>query len=462
MTPIDRFRRNVAFRVLVVCLSISSASAFEVRQDASRFERLLVSDEARALDVSTAPLDTIAATTAARAGWEQFRAEHGPTWDVYLDKRSGAPLYVRGAGIPLAAGAGATVDSLEKDVRAFMAKNASLLMTDDAELVLNRAGSGELKPGVWQIAFDRLVSGVPVPDARYLFTIGNGNLMSFGATRWTRIDASPVPVIGPEEARARVAAYMQLDAGQAEAAIASETLEFIPLVAPTTDGPYAGALGAGYASALVWNIVAGVPGVTGTWETIVDAKTGAIRSFQDINDYANVKGGVYPISSDHICPDGCERKLPMPFAKVFIGNTNQQSSSTGQFSCQPGGALAETILSGQFVLIGDGCGHLVENTTCDADLDLKSGGGIDCSFPSGDSRGNTHAFRTSWYHLNRVNEHARTWLPAIGWLFGQVEANINRSDDACTAYVDALTTGPSTSSRPAGPGAPTPASCPPS
>src|SRR5258705_5557217 len=94
MTPIDRLRRNnVAFRALVVCLSVSSASAFQVRQDASRFERLLVTDAARALDVSTAPLDTIATTTAARAGWEQFRAANGRTWAVYLDKRSGAPLY---------------------------------------------------------------------------------------------------------------------------------------------------------------------------------------------------------------------------------------------------------------------------------------------------------------------------------------------------------------------------------
>src|SRR4029079_12423524 len=144
-----------------------------------------------------------------------------------------------------------TLESLEKDVRAFITKNASLLMANDAELVLNRVGSGELNPGVWQLAFDRVVSGVPVADARYLFTIGNGNLMSFGATRWTRVDASPlpavgpgeararaprspVPAIGPEEARARVAAYMQLDPLQAEKVIGDVTLEFIPVVAPDT------------------------------------------------------------------------------------------------------------------------------------------------------------------------------------------------------------------------------------
>ena len=318
MTHLIRHRRTVvAVSFAFVCLAARPTLAFQIHPKSSRFDALVAEDSARAIDVTTLPLASIPVSDGARAGWEQFRAAHGQAWSVYLDRRSGAPLLVEGPGLPLAVGTEPTIGTVEKAVRDFATANRSLLSADDAELALNRDGSGELLPGVWQLSFDRIVSGVPVSGERYLFTVSHGKLISFGSPRWSRIDVSPVPKVGPEEARARVASYMRLGTSEAEAAFAKATLEFLPTLAAGSGGTYAGAIGAGYAAALVWRMTASVPGDTGTWEAVVDAQTGMIRSFDDVNDYAHVKGGVYPVTNDHICPDGCEQpNLTMPYTKI--------------------------------------------------------------------------------------------------------------------------------------------------
>jgi len=65
-------------------------------------------------------------------------------------------------------------------LRPFIADHRALLLADDAELVLDRDASGLLSPEVWQIAFNRVVAGRAGAGERYLFTIGHGNLISFG------------------------------------------------------------------------------------------------------------------------------------------------------------------------------------------------------------------------------------------------------------------------------------------
>ena len=130
---------------------------------------------------------------AARAGWDSFRAVHGAQWAIWLDRRSGAPLLVEGRGIPWPVDAGATIDSIAATLRPFIAANRSLLMADDSELELDRDASGLLQPDVWQIVVQPRSRGVPVAGERYLFTIGHGNLISFGSPRWSRIDVKATP-----------------------------------------------------------------------------------------------------------------------------------------------------------------------------------------------------------------------------------------------------------------------------
>ena len=412
--------------VFLALLSVtaSAALALQIRPKSSRFDALVVEDPTPSLEVATTPVESLKTADPLRGGWQAFRNAHGQAWSIYLDRRSGAPLLVFGQGIPWPIGKGATIESIADSLRSFIDGNRPLLKADEAELVLDREASGKLSPDVWQIAFGRSVSGVPVAGQRYVFTLGHGNLIAFGATRWSRIDVSPVPAIDARKARERLFAYMRLKAADVVKIVDEGSLRLIPVLAEA---------GSGYGSALVWRVALTVDGEPGTWEALIDAHTGAIRSFDDTNMYAQAKGAVYPLSNDQFPPGGVEQmSYPMPFTDIASG-TIQTASSLGLFSCD--GASATTTLAGPYVKVVDTCGPIVQPVSCDNDLDLSGGAGTDCVVPAGASPGDTHAARTGFYHLNRIAEHARSWLPGNAWLTSQLTDRVNLNQ-ACNAYWD--------------------------
>ncbi len=421
--------RNVALAAIITLLagSLSMAIAIQPPGTQGRFDALVVGDPAAALDVATMPAASLPST--ARAGWETFRAAHGAEWAISLDRRSGAPLLVEGQGIPWPIEPGATIDSIAATLRPFIAANRSLLMADDGELLLDRDASGPLQPDVWQIAFSRVVAGVPVAGERYLFTIGHGNLISFGSPRWSRIDVGTTPELDEAAGRSRLTAYMGLTKNDAVEDSDRPRLQIIPLragPAPTPgSGYYRGAIGSGYSSTLVWRFSLRVAGDPGTWVAQIDAHTGTIRSFVDDTKHARLKGGVYPRADDQICPDGCEQpNYPIPFATVNINATSPTTTSMGMFNCLPAGATATTALTGPYVKIVENCGAISQSVTCSNDLDLGITPGINCNVQPGSSAGNTYAARSSFFHLNRAAEHARSWL-SRPWLTSQLSANVN-------------------------------------
>jgi subtilisin-like proprotein convertase family protein len=429
-----------AVGIVVLLISVGVSLAFQVRPKTSRFDALVIENPTNAMNVSTTPLASLQSSDPARAKWDGFKSAHGPSWSVYLDRRSGAPLLVEGAGIRFAVDANTTVDSLGGAVRHFIEGNSSLLLADNRELVLDREASGQPSPHLWQIVFARAIAGVPVVGEKYTFTIGHGNLMSFGATRWSPISINPFPEINPDDAMVQISAYLGLPAGTSVKPLDKGTLQIItmPAIAPGPGGltgPYDGAMGEGTSSALVWRVVIRVEGEIGTWEALVDAHTGAIRSFNDINDYAQAKGGVFPVSNDGIAPDGVEQPgWPMPFANITIGAATSFSTSSGGFTCAPGGSTATTTLAGQYVKVQDTCGPISKAVTCDSDLDLGASAGTDCVIPAGGGgAGNTHSARSSFYHLNRIAEHGRYWLPSRPWLTAQLTDNVNLNQ-TCNAY----------------------------
>jgi hypothetical protein len=430
--------KNLALAAIVVVLAASPSLVIAIQEPDrhGRFDTLVVGDPAAALDAATMPAASL--PSAARAGWESFRAKHGAEWAISIDRRSGAPLLVEGRGIPWPVDAGATIDSIAATLRPFIAANRSLLMADDSELELDRDASGLLQPDVWQISFSRMVKGIPVDGERYLFTIGHGNLISFGSPRWSRIDVKATPDLDETAARARLATYMGLTKDDAGEDFERPRLEFVPLRAGAStagSGYYRGAIGAGYSSALVWRFSMRVAGDPGLWVAQVDAHSGVIRSFVDDTKYARLKGGVYPVSDDQICPDGCEHaNYPMPFARVNINTSQLVTTSTGTFTCSPAGATATTALIGPYVTISQICGPIFESMTCPSDLDLGTTPGINCNVQPGASPGNTYAARTAFFHLNRAAEHARSWLSTIPWLTSQITADVNVTETCAGAW----------------------------
>jgi hypothetical protein len=162
-----------------------------------------------------------------------------------------------------------------------------------------------------QVWVPRVVDGVIVRDSGLRAVISHGNLILLGLRNWGTLDASPKARIGAAEAEAAVTNYLQpfQVASQSE----KPRLELIPMSAGETAATVAA--GHGYDYRLCWVLTSKVNGDIGTWESLVDATTGRLIAFQDVNQYASRKalGGVYPKSNDQKPPDGVEQSgWPMP------------------------------------------------------------------------------------------------------------------------------------------------------
>ncbi len=441
-------------RTLALCLSVLSlvalmlgwppaARALQVPGAPGRFSGLAIPDPSEAVSPEIVPLGNVGVPASIRSGWGASKDLDGPGWDIYLDARSGAPILVQGQGIPLIPGSGntlvsaqpVTLDSLAALLRGFVARNAALLLADGKELALDGGSSGPVTPDLWQVVFAHHVAGVPVAGDRYVFYVGHGNLIAFGAPRWSPVAAGAVPRIPREEAFAFLSNRLGLGEGDDVEVHDRGTLVHVPMAAAGTGlDSFDGAVGTGYRTALAWRIALKVEGEPGVWEGLIDAGSGDLLSLRDLGQYAQVKGGVFPVSNDGVCPSGCEQgNLPMPWADITIGANSQTAGSMGGFSCTPPGSSAVTTLSGPYVRVQDTCGAVSVSTTCGSDLDLGSSSGTDCAVPPGSSAGNTHAARTGYYHLNRIKEHVGAWLPSNTWLTQQLTDNVN-INNTCNAY----------------------------
>ena len=281
---------------------------------------------------------------------------------------------------------------------------------------------------VVQFHAPRLVNGVPVRDGWLKVTLNSGKIVLIGTQNWGTTAVSTVPGLSAETAVERVKAH----AGTPALTITGvPRLEVVPL--EKGDDPSQVAIGDGATYRLAWAIRTAARGDNGTWEGLVDAQTGELLAFGDINQYARkVTGGIYPVSNDGQAPDGVEQPgFPMPFA--YMLGTNLTTNSAGMV---PIGAEARTNLSGPYVRMADRCGAADETAIC-TDLDLGTSGGDDCTVPPGHSPGDTHASRTGFYELNRQIEGWRNLLPedhtAQTWMNKQLVSNMN-IDDTCNAF----------------------------
>ncbi|HSD48801.1 MAG TPA: hypothetical protein VLE71_03120, partial [Actinomycetota bacterium] len=334
-----------------------------------------------------------------------FEAVHGG-WDVRIDRRSGAPILAQGPGIAwydpaeLAPG----LDALEAKARAFVGENSVLFRVSGSQLVLNRQASGMWDADRGLIAFDRVVDGVPVEGQRFVLYVVRGRMVSFGADRWGPIDRAPRPVYGVETARELLREHAGIGPGEVVEELEAGTLVLVPSAPDASVEPrWTGPVGRGLGYRLAWRFALRVSGEPGTWVGKVDAVTGEIVAFYDDDKYAQVKGGIYPVASDGDCSKGgCERdNFPMPYANLTVDGGPVTTNDQGIFECT--GGNASTSLVGPYVRISDACGAVNESVACDADLDLMSGpaGLTNCSINAGESAGNTHASRSSFYTVNR-------------------------------------------------------------
>ncbi len=408
-----------------------AAGAFVYENDSPLAPRAFVAAELdstpRADSVADLPLSL---ANVARAELDALGVGSAP---AFLDRRGGRwrtlllshPL-LPGNGVGNALtwdglGVGAPADTAAWEeiawsrVREFIAANKDSLRINVDELSHRIAvhDDGELI----QISMpSSYVAGIPVRGAKVTAVINSGNLVLFGAESWGDIAVGLTPSLPAESALATVTSFVSpfsIDSLR-------QTSELVLL-------PGSGK-GAGYAHRLAWAVHPSIPGDLAQWEALVDAHTGEMLAFQDLNHYGvdrKIVGGVYPVSYDGIPPDGSMvQNYPMPYADLSTGGF---TNSGGHFDAA---GSVTTTLNGEFVRIQEFCGAISETDTGDIDLG-GTDGDTDCQ--NAGSAGNTAAARSGFYEVNRIKEMARAQLPANTWLQNKLTAQMNISQ-TCNAF----------------------------
>ncbi len=218
--------------------------------------------------------------------------------------------------------------------------------------------------------------------------------------------------------------------GAADVFLDGGSQRLIPMALADSRFPDGFERGKGRGLARVWQFLFRRAGDHGTWRARIDATSGKMIEFRDINDYATaqVAGGVNTSLTT-------TNNLPMPFADVF---PSVYANSAGVYNYTSGNA--SSTLNGQYVKIIDACGAI--SLTSDASGNFAFGtssGTDDCDTPGSGGAGNTRSSRTQFYYLNRAKEIARGWIN-IAWLTSQVTANVNLADTdgdgICNAFWD--------------------------
>jgi hypothetical protein len=401
-------------------------------------EKLSVSEPIESLDDLRGSV-----SSATQNGWAAFRLNTPVEWRAAVDRRTGQIAIAEGGGIAWIPGRGNSLTSadiaaslhgqskvdlpaMETIARGFLPQVAGILGVDPASLVLNKGRSGQPASHVWFVDFDVVRDGLVVEGARVVFRVNNGNLVQLGSERLPPPGKAVPPTVLSREAAQGVVAGYAGGLTPADQLLDAGSLHLLPVNASDPRFGDGFAFGNGRDLAKVWQLTFHRDGVMGTWQARVDATTGELLSFADVNDYATaqVNGGVYPFSPT-VSPEAVRA---MPFANLSSGGF---ANSGGLYNF-PGGTVTST-LAGQFVRIADTCGAISQAADASGTLAFGTSAGTDCTTPGHGGAGNTHSSRTQFYHANRIKEVGRAWLPANAWLTQQLLVNVNLNQ-LCNAY----------------------------
>jgi hypothetical protein len=273
-----------------------------------------------------------------------------------------------------------------------------------------------------QVFIPRQIAGIPVRDSFITATIGQGNLTLLGTHQWGDLKHVRSNLkLDADDARQAAADY--LAPVRVDREWGKPELVYIPMA--KGHGRSQVATGNGYKYQLAWAVKVNIEGDEGNWEVLVEADKGGVLASEDLNAYAEAKGGVYPKTNDGVGQDGTEQAgWPMPW--MFVGSAT--TTTGGNYSLT--GSQTAT-LNGPYVNMADNCG--TDSLTQSGGIDWGTSGGTDCVTPGFGGAGNTHASRSGFYELNRIKEMARSHLPSNTWLQAKLTANMN-INNTCNAF----------------------------
>ncbi len=372
------------------------------------------------------------------SAWASFQSLHGE-WTAHIDSRSGRIESAEGAGIPWVPGRGnqltradiatelagrATVDlaTLEAIARKFVADKSALLGVDANSLRLSQGRSGRPSDHVWFVDFDVTRAGIPIDGARVIFRVNHGNLVQFGLENLPAGDIAVPAIAIKKDAAFQVVSNHVGGINSFDTILDGGSYRLIPTNVSDSKFAQGFGFGKGYGLTGVWEVKFRRDGIQGTWRARVDAETGELLEFRDVNDYAQATGGT-------VITPGVETVRAMPFTNVSTGGF---TNSAGVYNFT--GAATTSSLAGQYVRAIDTCGAISLSATAGTgDLTFGTSAGSNCVTPGFGGAGNTRSSRTQFYWLNRIKEVGRGWLPANAWLNAQLTANVNLNQ-TCNAY----------------------------
>ncbi len=392
--------------------------------------------------------------------FERFNAASGGWWTMTFDTVTGKPQKYEG-GVPWIPGTGlgnsltaadlgvtnlqASTNSIPVDIVSqkamkFMEEYPELLGVDPGDLVLQKEASGPMLDYLYSLNYQWTYHGIPVENAHVGFYMNSGNLVMFGqdyiSDSIKKLD--PRPSITPEIAGEIMWSYLGEKQDINDVMIENGRLIVQPIVSEEVQNGVEYAPGTGMSYALVYIFVFQRKGVTGTLEARVDAHTGEMISFKDINAYGKIQGGVYKTDKN---PWQTDETMPLAFADygsgVYADSAGLFAGTTGTSTLtgRPGGS---GMVGG--VDIVDNCGAISLAADGTGLIDFGVSAGTDCTTPGVGGAGNTHSSRTQYYHVTNIKVKAFTYFPSNTWLQGVITDNVN-INDTCNAYWSGGATG---------------------
>lgn len=434
---------GLCFLAFLFIFSVQHAHSVMEKTKQNELELFAFKSDRMYISQSHQALASLLAQLPNRKAWENFLSS-APIGSVYLDPRSGRPASLTQV-FPLLPGtgdgntvtlnelsykAGQAIEQITEDVvrdaaYSFLAEHADILRIDPAEFGETRVTNTD-GAYLWDVFIRRAIKGIPVRDANVAIGINHGNISLWGVEKWGDIKLDLEPDI--DGTRALEIGFSLIGGRLSTDRIVREPkLEILP-IAPDWDGT----IGTGYDHILIWSFVFVSEQGLNNWEILIDAHSGELIAFQDLNRYSqeSIVGSIYPYSSDGCYPEGiAQTDVPMPYTDTGFSSPNDTTDNGGIYEYSSG--TATNTLTGRYCALSDTCGTMSESSASGS-MDLGgTNGQHDCDVSSGYSDGNTMSARTVAYEVAHINRIAHGWVN-YSWLDYALPCTVN-INNTCNA-----------------------------
>ena len=389
-----------------------------------------------ALAVPTAAQRDVRDTLRSLADW---RAAHGPSWEVVLDEATGSARYLYGG----AAAPETPVDRLDESVAADLAREfvvrtrpihgvdaATLRLDGTVFLPLGTAGSTDK----WTVRFEQEVAGLPVRDASVNVLLDPaGRLLSVDAKRpvleGEAVDA--VPERTAAEAETAALAWFQEEEGRpAEAWTPAELA-----LQPSRVGPRRV-----HVPAWAVEVIGREPGGTPLGSRHLVAARGPLERLarEELVHSLDVKGQVVIRRSAGLVPDSFSgytnglEDSPAPHVRIESDQGTISADAEGNFWYPLGNTLTNVLIryDGPWCEVSNEIGPdygLIESTVSGSGVKLVMNQ-VNTSVETQTAQGN------AYWAVNRMHDWIKDVIPGDPHPDFTVDAEVNWTYDACNAF----------------------------